>query len=197
MQNLDQQMKQWSTRLRDDVGVIEHSNTLATQIMNEVRQLSFNDREEIRNASVIPIKSRLEELIAFQAFTELVPKLPDHPAIARAEVITQNYICFIYLGDACFKLLRRVCPTGSVTRKCCKFLTDNPVRAFRNAMAHSNWTYTVDFDGIEYFAKKGENKDDPMEKFIVTQIEINFWHSLAKCVAYAAYQTIVKHTENP
>jgi hypothetical protein len=188
MEILDLQMQQWSTRLRDDLKISSpDSNELATAIATEVRQLSDDVRREIKDASPISLKDRIDELIAFQRWMDIVQNSPTHPSIVRAQVITQNYICFVYLGDSCFKTLRGRLPTGSSTRRCCTYLTDNPVRAFRNAVAHANWRYKDDFSGIEYWARKGGDTNEPMVHWEVKQPELNFWQALARTTAYAAY----------
>lgn len=69
-------------------------------------------------------------------------------------------------------------------------LTDNPVRALRNAIAHSNWRYLPDFSGLEFWAKKGAEVDEPPSRFQVTQHELGFWQTLARCVAYASYLSL-------
>jgi hypothetical protein len=102
----------------------------------------------------------------------------------------QNYVCFVYLNEACFRVLQKALATGSVTKRCCKFLTDNPVRAFRNAVAHANWTYREDFGGLVFWARKGAGSDEEMARFEVTQDELQFWQALSRCVAYAAYTSL-------
>jgi hypothetical protein len=88
---------------------------------------------------------------------DLIHRSKPHPAVVRAQAVTEIYICFVYLGEACFGVLRKELPSVSVTRKCCKFLSENPVRALRNAIAHSNWQYLPDFSGLEFWAKKGSD----------------------------------------
>ena len=106
------------------------------------------------------------------------------PARTRAQVVYQCYVCFIYLGDAWFKVLRKQMPDGSATKRCCKFLTDNPVRAFRNAIAHGNWDYLKDFTGLEFWARKGDIGEEPLSRFEVSRDDLAFWQALARCVAY-------------
>ena len=108
------------------------------------------------------------------------------PEIVRAQVIVQNYVCFVYLGNGLFKALRRQAGRDSVTKKCCKFLTDNPVRAFRNALAHANWTYTEKFDGIQFWARLGDDPNEPLTESVVLQNDLAFWQMLARCIAYVA-----------
>lgn len=177
--------------MRDDLKIsLEESTHLATSIAKEVRGLSDETKLKLRESSIIPIKDRIDEIVAFQSWMDLVRTLPHHPAIIRAQVITQNYICFVYLGESLFKSLKSAIIIGSTTKKCCKFMLDNPVRAFRNAIAHSNWRYKDDFSGIEFWARKGEDQNEPMTYFEVTQQELDFWQSLARCTAYAALSSL-------
>lgn len=77
-----------------------------------------------------------------------------------------------------------------MTKRCFKFLTDNPIRAFRNAVAHANWTYRDDFGALVFWARKDGSSDEERTKFEVTQDELQFWQALSKCVAYAAYTNL-------
>ena len=156
----------------------------------EVRFLNHSAKETVLAASPVPLANRLEELISFQAWMDLSSKIVANPAISRAQVIVQNYICFVYLSEACFRALRKVAPPGSLTRRCCQFLTDNPTRAFRNAIAHSNWTYLPDFSGLIFWSKKGSDPDEPLSRFEVMQEDLNFWQALSRAVAYSAYTTL-------
>jgi len=109
-----------------------------------------------------------------------------NPYIKRAQVIVQNYVCFVYLGDACFKILKQYLKAGSVTKKCCNFLLNNPVRTFRNAIAHSNWKYKDDFSGIIFYARKEHKTTDPMVEWYVENKTLDFWQALARCIAYTS-----------
>ena len=115
---------------------------------------------------------------------------PQHPSIVRAQVITQNYMCFVDLGEAWFKRMLKATPPASATKKCCRFLTDNPILAFRNAMAHSNWRYNATFTGLEFWARKSADANEPMERFEVVQNDLNFWQALARCTAYASFEAV-------
>ena len=100
---LDQHMHRYSPRLRDDLRIeTAASNRLATTIAQECAALSPEALTEIRQQDVVGLDTRLEELIAFQAFMNLASSIPPHPSVTRAQVITQNYVCFVYLGDSCF-----------------------------------------------------------------------------------------------
>ncbi|MEX2670816.1 MAG: hypothetical protein WD294_01770 [Phycisphaeraceae bacterium] len=188
MMRLDEQMQIWSPRLRDDLKLPAlDSNQLATTIAAQVAALPKDAKARVTAASPIPLANRVEELRAFQGFMDLVHDTPDrHPAVARAQVVYQLYICFVYLGEPCFKVLKKELPGGSTAKRCCRFLTDNPVRALRNAVAHGNWRYLPDFSGLEYWARKGD-ENTPVVRFEVPQQELNFWQALARCTAYASY----------
>jgi hypothetical protein len=193
VEHLDKQTQQWSSRLRDDLRIgPPESMQLATTITKEVAALAAASKERVREASKIPLNVRIEELVAFQGWMDLVHAQSEpHPVVIRAQVVYQNYICFVYLGDACFNVLKKELPLGSTAKKCCKFLTDNPVRAFRNAVAHANWRYLPDFSGLEYWARMGAEPTEPMERFEVSQQDLSFWQALARCTAYASFLTLL------
>jgi hypothetical protein len=189
---LDEQMAAWSAKLVSEVRIPEDdSRKLATKIASEVRFLSIGAKAEIAGASPVPVRDRLQELQAFQGWMDTVAKTGNvSPVIVRAQVITQNYICFVYLPESCFRILSKSLPSGSVGRKCAKFLSDGRVRAFRNAVAHANWCYRKDFQAIKYWARKSVELDEPLSEFEVQQEELAFWQALSRCVAYAAFSNL-------
>ena len=188
---LDEQVRRYSPSLRDDLRILPPwSNALATQIAAEITQLPSDILDAIRNDDLVSTRDRLDELTAFQGFMDTVHAAQPQPMLTRAQVIVQNYVCFVYLGDVLFKQLRKRSPQGSATRKCSQFLTDNPVRAFRNAVAHGNWAYRTDFSALVFWARKGSDQNEPMTRFEVGQTDLSFWQSLARCVAYVAYTQI-------
>lgn len=180
-------MLQWGAILRDDLGIsFGASIQLATTISAEVASLPDEAKQRIAAASPIPLQDRLDELIAFQSWMDYARKIKGNPSLTRAQVITQIYVCFVYLGESWFKELRKESASGSTTRKCCTFLTDNPVRAFRNSVAHANWRYKSDFSGIEFWAKKGSDPNEQLSQFEVSDNDLAFWQTLARCTAYAS-----------
>ena len=64
------------------------------------------------------------------------------------------------------------------------------MRAFRNAVAHANWTYRADCRALVYWARKGSDPNEPLEQFEVEQDDLSFWQALSRCVAYAAYSNL-------
>jgi hypothetical protein len=213
MDYLDKQMQQWSTRLPDDLRIgPPESNQVATTIAREVAGLPDEAKQRVKDASQIPLAIRIEELKAFQGFMDLLRGSGPHPVVTRAQVAYQNYICFVYLGESCFNVLKKELPSGSAGKKCCRFLWDNPVRAFRNAVAHSNWRYLPDFSGLEYWARKGSDAKTvracprcnqefetplkepepigPMVRFEVLQQDLSFWQALARCTGYASFLSL-------
>jgi hypothetical protein len=191
VKHLDDQMQQWASRLRDDLGVsLAASQAVATSIAEDAHALSAEARAAVFAATPVGLRQRLDELVAFQAFMEEVAIARSQPHLVRAQVIVQNYVCFVYLGEACFKVLRHESQAGSTLRRCCSYLTDNPVRAFRNAIAHGNWQYTPDFSGLLYWARKGSDPKEALGEFEVSQLQLDFWQSLARCTAYAAYTAL-------
>jgi hypothetical protein len=181
-------MRRYSPRLRDDLHIeAPASNHLATAIAEECEALQPDALAEIREQDGVGFHARLQELTAFQHFMDLAHSILPHPSVVRAQVITQNYVCFVYLGESCFRILQRHMPSASTTRKCCRFLTDNPIRAFRNALAHANWRYNDDFTGLHFWARKGSDPNEPIADFEVSQLELGFWQALARCLAYVAF----------
>jgi hypothetical protein len=188
---LDAQMQAFAARLTSEVKLTpEMTAKLATSIAADIRFLAPEQKSEIRAASPVPLSDRLAELQAFQGWMDHARTVRSNPFVTRAQVLTQNYICFVYLPEACFRVLAKACPSGSATKKCAQFLSNNPVRAFRNAVAHANWTYRSDFGAIVYWARKGSDQNEPLERFEVEQIDLSFWQTLSRCVAYAAYSSL-------
>ena len=191
-QVIDKQISIFSEKLKNEVRLREEEiGKVATLVATEVRFLNADAKATILAASPVPIANRLEELIAFQAWMDLASTIISNPAITRAQIIVQNYVCFVYLSEACFRALRKVAPPGSLTRRCSQFLTDNPIRAFRNAISHSNWTYRPDFRGLVFWAKKGTDPQEPLSRFEVTQEDLNFWQALSRAVAYSTYTSLI------
>lgn len=189
-ERLDEQMKTFLPALTAEVGLrADETGKVGTMIAAEVRFLDSPSRAAVLAASPVPLEARLEELVAFQEWMDLASGARN-PVVVRAQVIVQNYVCFVYLSEACFRALRKVSKAGSVTRRCCEYLTDNPVRAFRNAIAHSNWAYAPDFSGLVFWARKGSDSTEALERFEVSQSQLAFWQALSRSVAYAAYTSL-------
>lgn len=122
---IDRQLRAYAPFVRDELKIVTHdSEHLATALARELGELTPDELASLVANDLVPPSDRLDELRAFQAWMDIARDASKHPAVIRAQVITQNYICFVYLGDALFKALRNAMPTGSVTKKCSKFLTD-------------------------------------------------------------------------
>jgi hypothetical protein len=188
---LDIQMQAFSSRLTTKVKLsTTMAMNLATTIVTEIQALSPEQKNAITSVSQVPISDRLNELKAFQSWMDQASTFRNSPAVTRAQILTQNYICFVYLPEACFRVMEKSCPSGSATRKCAQFLNTTRIRALRNAIAHANWTYRTDFEALVYWARKGDQKTDPLIRFEVEQDELDFWQKLSRCVAYATYSNL-------
>lgn len=193
MKRLDDQLVKWKYKLIRDVKVPSDTcDKISTTIELEIDRLTNEDRLKLTDASPVDLKTRIEELQAFQIMMDTFNKMKPRPEIVRTQVITQNYISFVYLKDTLFETLRKISQPDTVTKKCCKFLLNNPVRAFRNSIAHGNWTYKQDFSGLEFWAYKGEPNDQPMTKWEVSGSDLEFWQALSRTVAYTTYLTITR-----
>ncbi len=173
---IDRQMQQFSSFFITEVKIPEKkTDKIASIIADEIYKIPAKAKEEIVNSisNPIPIQDRVNELIAFQSWMGIAHD-SKNPFITRAQVIVQNYVCFVYLGEACFKTVKQYLESGSVAKKCCNFLINNPVRAFRNAIAHSNWKYKDDFSGIIFYARKGHQASEPMVEWQVEEKSLAF-----------------------
>ena len=191
--HLDKQLARFSDRLVSDVRIEkEEAKKIATLIAGETRFLPPEIKSAISDASPVSILNRRVELEAFQRWSELAAETRD-PAVVRAHVLTQNYICFVYLPESCFSILYKNMPSGSLTRRCSNYLTSSRVRSFRNAIAHANWSYRDDFEAIEFWARKGSVLSESLSKFEVDNDELQFWQALSKCVAYTVISNLASN----
>jgi hypothetical protein len=193
MYKLDKQIARFKDKLVDEIKIpSEYCDCLASTIENEINNLDVEKKKKLIDSNPIDLKTRIEELQAFQKMMDTFNQMKPKPEIVRAQVITQNYICFVYLKDSLFELLRKTMPSNSITKKCCKFLLNNPVRAFRNSIAHGNWKYKNDFSGLEFWAFKGPPDDYGMDKWEVNQSDLDFWQTLSRVIAYISYLSLDK-----
>ena len=188
MKHFDNQLSNFRNLLETDVKIPgDKVDCIASTIATEIENNKATLKQEILLASPVPLETRLEELSCFQTMMDTFNKMKPRPEIVRSQVMTQNYVCFVYLKDTLFEVLRKNSEIGSITKKCTKFLLNNPVRAFRNSIAHGNWKYNEDFSGLEFWAHKDSTVSDSMTKYQVSQSELNFWQLMSRAVAYTAY----------
>jgi hypothetical protein len=199
MKLLDEKISKFSIRLKNDVGVPDNQvSSICTIIYQELAALSKEDINKIESVTPVNLKNRIEELQEFNMMMDRMNSgLNKYPDLLRTQVIVQNYIAFVYLKDNCFEITKKVIPSGTLTRRICEFLLNNPVRAFRNSIAHGNWKYSEDYSSLVYFAYKGESKPDvttkEMSEFIVSNEELGFWQLLARAAAYTIYTFIIEN----
>jgi hypothetical protein len=180
---LDDRLGEFSTKLRDDLAIEPPSSLkLATTIYNEIRALPIDKLPTLAGESPLSLKDRHEQLMAVLEWWRNFPADRNNCGL----YMTLNYFCFVYLSESCFKILRKELPPGSIARKCCEYLTDNPVRAFRNAVAHGNWRATLDGSAIDFWARKGSQPDEAMSRFRFTVNDLNFCYCLSIATAHAA-----------
>ncbi len=174
----DEAMRQWGPRLRDDLGIAPPTSlTLATTLFNEL--CAIPSLRAGADDEPVLFTERFNELACFmnylgarqaQGTIELLEN--------RAHLILSNYICFVYLGESCFARLKKLTPAGSTARKCFQFLTDNPVRAFRNAIATptGRWLMAPSRFGQEKVQKTNHYLASPLE---MTNVASGF---ICRCV---------------
>jgi len=186
---IDVQLSQFR-QLENEIGISPaDSQRLATSIHEEIDEWPKESKRAFVDSRVIPLNARIDELQAFQMWMDSSRASTD-PGTVRARVITQNYICFVYLNDACFRSLQTLAVEGSVTRRCADYLMRDGVRALRNAVAHSNWMYNEAFDGLVYWSKRKLHGNEPHLRFEVDQAQLGFWQALSRTVAYTSYLTL-------
>lgn len=192
MQHLDRQIAAFRDRLCNEVGLNQEDATkVATLVAADIRFLPLEAKAEIKAASPVPLSARLEELIAFQSWSDFSTSIRSNPAITRASVIVQNYICFVYLKDACFEVVAKRAASGSVAARSAEYLSRGVVRDFRNAFSHANWRYNATFTGLEcWVLEDARNRSGPIRHFEVSQADLNFWQALSRGVAYATYEQL-------
>ena len=184
----DLKMREWSHRLRSDVRVSqEASERLATTIYREI--LALGKIELFDFSDPISYAERFNELALFLNCMAEYPARKVNPLLNRAFFTLSNYVCFVYLGDTCFTRLRKALPEGTAKR-CCRYLTDNPIRALRNAVAHGNWRVS---DGVLHFwARRGDDPNEPMSEFRASDADREFWFFLAACTGKSALAALAE-----
>ena len=130
-QHLDTQMRAFSAQLTSEVRLKpDIVAKLATTIAADVRFLTPEQKVEIRAASPVPLADRLAELQAFQGWMDKAHTVRNNPFVTRAQVLSQNYICFVYLPEHVFVFCRehvqaaqqqRNAPNSQATTLCVHF----------------------------------------------------------------------------
>jgi hypothetical protein len=180
--DFDNMLSAFSTKLRDDLGIEPPASLkLASYIRDEIRSLPLNSLPTLSGDSPLALKDRWEMLNLLVNW--LIGSRNDPNTYGQ--ILSLNYIAFVYLGDTTFKVLRKELTKDTVCRKCCVYLTDNPVRAFRNAIAHGNWRFAPDGSAIDFWARKGDNPGEDMVRWRLTRTDLRFCQSLALATAYA------------
>jgi hypothetical protein len=192
MRKLDSQLLKFREHLIRNVKIPESSvDKVATIIASEIRFLKTTEKEAISAASPVGIDARWDELRAFQSWSDFALTQKSDPAITRTAIIAQNYICFVYLKDACFETVTKYVANGSVTHLCCTFLSSGNLRKFRNGFSHANWCYKEDFSGLRYWVRKNPREPDgELIEYEVSKEELAFWQCLARAAAIAIYEQL-------
>jgi hypothetical protein len=139
MMHLDQQLAPFQDRLCREVGLTsQEASKVTTLVAADIRFLPPEAKAEIKMASPVPLSARLDELIAFQLWSDFATSVKNNPGISRASVVVQNYICFVYLKDACFEVIAKRAVPASVAARASAYLSRGALRDFRNAFSHAN-----------------------------------------------------------
>lgn len=194
MKHLDDQIFAFYERLVTDINIEpEKTHIVASTVASETENLKSNSSiiEEIAKCSPISLTSRLNELIAYQAWSDFAYQ-SKQPFIVRTNIIVMSYISFIYLKDALFEVILKYTPDNSVSKKCAAYLTSGKVRDFRNAFSHANWEYAPNFRHLEcWVLEDARNKSGLVRNFQVTQDDLDFWQTLSRGLGYSIYLTLL------
>jgi hypothetical protein len=177
----DHKLSAFSTKLRDDLAIEPPASLkLATTIRSEIRSLPLEKIPTLTDDSPLCLRDRFDVMEKYLIWLKQCNSENKY-----GHLLAHNYFCFVYLGENLFKVLRKELPPDSVARKCCQALSDNPVRAFRNALAHGNWRITLDQSGIDFWAKKGADPSESMSRWWFSQSDLDFLGLLAIATALA------------
>ena len=192
MKHLDSQLAKFREPLVSEVRLTDiESSKVATLVASEVRFLSEPAKAAVAAASWVPIRARLNQLRSFQRWSEFAQKNAKFPEIGHARLIVQNYICFTYLKDACFEVLGRSLDGATVAARCSHYLSSGKLRDFRNAFSHSNWCLSDDAKALDcWVAVDARRPNGAHRAFQVRAVELDFWQSLSRGVAYATYENL-------
>ena len=185
---LDRAMAPYAAELQAELGLASaQAARFATTLVRELQALPNHSRIPVAEQlnQPVPIRDRLLELSAFEQVMSNTPSISMIPALVRAQVITQNYICFVYLRDSLFLVLRPITPDGSTLSRAIDKLTCPRVCALRNAIAHGNWRYNTDHTAIEYWSETRFNSGI-FTQHSANQRSLGFWQALARCTAHCA-----------
>lgn len=194
LSTFDQQLARHELKLRDELQIDAFSvRRLASKVWEDVSALATERRQLIVESSPVSPRDRIhqiEQTIAFNAACN--PDLfANVPGVAYAHTITLSYISVVYLSETLFDVIYKILEPNSPGKKSAAYLRNNPVRAFRNALAHGHWKFRSDGTAIEYWARKGSTGTEPMAKWEVSQNDLVFWYSLSRAVGYAALKAVL------
>ena len=164
--------------LADDVW-----RSLATTIHSEIAALDESTINRLRQTIMLPPERYVEELTAFQAWTEIAQSHKDNPVVVRARVMTELYVAFVWLRDSVVKPTAATLAPGSALRCVEQFLSNGQRRHLRNAIAHGRWCYLPDFTGLEYWAEP--SRGQPHERYEIANSELGAWQVLSRGTAIA------------
>ena len=151
---------------------------LATTIYDEIVALDEPVIDQLRNNMCIPPERYREEICAFNQWMDFAHANAANPFIVRAQVMTELYVAFVWLGDSVLKPLAAcLSDEQPVFKAVVRFLGEEHLRGLRNAVAHGRWCYRPSFDGLDCWDGK---------QFTVTQADLNAWQLLSRGAAIAA-----------
>jgi hypothetical protein len=147
--------KNWNKELTNDIKLsTSQAEVLCSEMYKEIRGLDAKTLKAITDSfAPLSIDSIYEEYLVFEGtrmlsgaleqMTEYIGELPS-VFLTRAQVVFENYFCFVYLRESLFVALRdnlKKSHNSFASFRCAQYLMKDDIREFRNAIAHATWDY--------------------------------------------------------
>ncbi len=163
---------------------------LATTIHKEIADLDEKVTNQLRRSVPVPPEYYLEEMKAFQTWMNFAHDNADNPVIVRAQVMTELYVCFVWLRDSLMKPIAERVTGQTAFATLERFLSSGRRRRLRNAIAHGRWCYLRNFNGLECWAELA--RDQPPQRFEISQADLDAWQLLSRGSAIAVLRALTE-----
>lgn len=171
-----------------DAGIdvpINARSQLGSSVYAEVAALGEVEHNRLRRMMAVSPEAYLDEMGAFQRWSDIAHDLRADPVIVRAHVMTQLYVAFVWLRDSLLGPAADAVPSHSVTRCVIEFFRTGERRRLRNAVAHGRWRYMADFAGLDCW------DGTPPTHFEVSAEQLDAWQAISRGATIAVLLALV------
>ncbi len=180
MEQLNSQLLVWREKLISELRIKADSvDSILTDLTTEVRSIAPNLLTEL-SSDPVGLKNKANTLKTLQHTADVAEA-------GVCQVIANNYACFVFLKESFWSALKQESEVGTILKKCSKFLLSKPVREFRAAVITGDWVISGDSSEVEFWAHKGDWRNDSIEKQELDIADLIFWQTLSLTVAYVTY----------